>query len=172
MRNVKFIVLAFLFYASIASATDIYTDTTIDSGTWPGNTNVYNTAKLTVTGGDILSISVFDSSIIDVFGGAIDIIFVTDLEHATINLYGGELTGFHGIFGSSNAINIYGYNFTEWQDGQNAYLSGTWEDNTGFEFYFLRSDGLPDIVTLYTVPEPTTILLFTLGGFLLRRTCK
>jgi hypothetical protein len=160
-------ILLLLLTGGLAQATDIYVDTTIDSGTWPGNTNVYDTATLTVRGGDITSISAYNSCIVDVNGGTIGTIFLYNLEQATINLYGGALTGFHGIFEPSNAINIYGYNFTVWQDGQDTYLSGLWGDNTEFEFYFLRSEELPDIVTLYTVPEPLTISLLAFGGILI-----
>ena len=156
-----------------ANATDIYDDTIIDSGFWPDNTNVYNTAILTVEGGDIVSISAYDSSTIDIFGGQIGTIYLYELESATVNLYGGEIvTGFHGQFGTANAVNIYGYDFTEWQNGDNAYLSGKWDNNSYFEFYFLRSDGLPDIVSLHIIPEPGMLSLFGFGVLIMRRKVK
>ncbi len=154
------------------SDTIIEQDTIIDRGTWTGNTNVYGAATLTVSGGDIVSISPFDSSIIDVSGGTIGIIYVTESEHTTINLYGGELTGFHGIFGSSNSINIFGYDFEQMQVDDNLYLSGKWENDLDFEFYFLRSEGLPDIVTLTTIPEPFTLSFLGFGILLLRKNKK
>jgi len=147
---------------------DFHQDTTIDSGTWPGNTNVYDTAILTVKGGDIDSISAFDNSTVDIIGGTIDTIYLTDLESATINLYGGDITmGFYGRFTAPNAINIYGKDFIVWQNQDRAYLSGKWADNSDFDFYFLRSNGLPDIVSLHIVPEPLTLSLLALGSSLI-----
>ena len=170
MRNKIVIgVMGVLLYAGgLAKADiDLHQDTTIDGGTWPGNTNVYDTAILTVNGGDIMSISAFDYSIVNVSGGSIGIIFLTDLENATINLTGGDITGFHGRFNSPNAINIYGKDFVVWQNGQDAYLSGKWANNSDFDFYFLRSNGLPDIVSLHIVPEPLTLSLLALGSSLI-----
>ncbi|MGB8225519.1 MAG: hypothetical protein WCE45_01435 [Sedimentisphaerales bacterium] len=159
------ILLAILFCSTFAFAdTDFYQDYTIDSGVWTGNNFVHGMAILTVNGGDILSISALDSSTVDVNGGVISTIFLYESENATINLYGGNLTtGFHGRFTIPNAINIYGKDFFITQNGDNAYLSGKWANDSDFNFYFLRSNGLPDIVTLHIIPEPFTILLLALG---------
>ena len=156
----------FLCCVGLAKAIDFYQDTTIDTGIWSG-IGVHDTAILTVNGGDITAISAFDNSTVNVTGGSIGAIYLTDLESATINLSGGDLTGFRGRFNSPNAINIYGKDFSVWQNQDYAYLAGKWADNSNFEFYFLRSNGLPSIVSLHTIPEPLTITLLALGGSLI-----
>jgi hypothetical protein len=162
-KQISILLVILFITAYVIADTDFYQDFTIDSGIWLGNTNVHSTAILTINGGDIMSISAYDNSTVKVFGGQIDTIFLYNSESATVNLYAGDLSGFHGQFGLSNAINIYGYDFLVWQSGDNAYLSGKWANNSDFDFYFLRSNGLPDIVSLYTIPEPFTILLLALG---------
>jgi len=162
--------LGVLLYAGgLAQAdVDFYQDFTIDSGTWLGNNIVHNTAILTVNGGEILSISAYDYSTVNISGGSISTVYLYDLEHATINLSGGDITkGFYGMLNAPNAINIYGKDFVVWQNGQDAYLSGKWVNNSDFDFYFLRSNGLPDIVSLHIVPEPLTLSLLALGSSLI-----
>ena len=170
MRNKIVIVVmgVLLWCGGLAGADiDLHQDTTIDTGTWSG-IGVHDAAILTVNGGDITAISAFDNSTVNVTGGSIGAIYLTDLESATINLYGGDITiGFLGLLNAPNAINIYGKDFVVRQSGQNAYLSGKWANNSDFDFYFLRSNGLPDIVSLHIVPEPLTLSLLALGGSLI-----
>jgi hypothetical protein len=165
MKKLSGVFLTILFCSAFVSAnTDFYSDYTINNGTWTGNNFVHGSATLTVNGGNVSSISAFDNSTVNINGGTISTIYITNLQNATVNLYGGNLTtGFHGMFTIPNTINIYGKDFLVTQNGDNAYLSGKWADDSNFNFYFLRSNGLPDIVTLHTIPEPLTVSFFVLG---------
>lgn len=191
------LVLGILLCGEMAQATpvDFYSDGLIQTGDEYSNppydyVALHNSAILTMTGGQVetsvitygnsifnfqggqaLSISAHDSSIVNISGGSISTVYLYDSQNATINLYGGNITmGFYGMLNAQNTINIYGKDFVVWQNQDNAYLSGKWADNSNFEFYFLRSNGLPNIVSLHTIPEPLTISLLAMGcGFIFHR---
>ncbi|OHB54801.1 MAG: hypothetical protein A2Y12_04070 [Planctomycetes bacterium GWF2_42_9] len=141
---------------------------TINTGNIYDRVTLHDSAIVTMTGGMVGSISAFDHSTVNVTGGSIDVFYLYDSQSATVNLFGGDIAiGFHGLLNASNAINIYGKDFVVWQNQSNTWLAGKWADNSDFEFYFLRSSGLPSIVSLHTVPEPLTATLLAFGGSLI-----
>jgi hypothetical protein len=111
-----------------------------------------------------------DISIVNIYGGEIPHVLHAS-DSATLNLYGGTITVISGLSAfESSTVNIYGYGFELTGSGSSRYLSGFWLDGTPFNDIWLRGLETYDHVNL--IPEPATVLLFALGGLMLRRTKK
>ena len=163
--------------AAHAVVTYVYEDTTFDSGVYDV-VQIYESFDIppiqpTVTVLDGTHISILgtgDSSIANVYGGKIGSFSTGDMS--TVNLYGGEIVyGFSG-YSDTCDINIYGKNFDTFFRGAWIHLSGQWADDTSFEFYFNRTQQIPEQVTLHVIPEPASIGTLALGWLMLRRRHK
>jgi len=176
-----------LCYATII---DFYTDGTIEDGDDYERVNVFADASVSVTGGEIRNfysyesswvnmasgdmswLYLFDTSEVDISGGVVGR-SLTLSDSSTVNLVGGQITDYVAIFDSAT-LNVYGYGFDFARDGgmsESGWLSGYWVDGTGFAMY-LRNlpEPFPGIqVGLHVIPEPSTVLLFVLGGVLLKK---
>ena len=90
--------------------------------------------------------------------------YIFALDSSTLNVYGGGLdVGNSPGFSELSTVNIYGYGFD--YDGIRV-LTGFLQDDSPFIFSELFPS---DYTHLNLVPEPATILLFGLGGILLRK---
>jgi hypothetical protein len=160
--------------------TEFHTDATINGAY--DQVGAFNTAKITMSGGEINELFTFDNSKFDMFAGKI-IMGMYIEGHSIVNIYGGELSLFDILFmknssvlnlyggnvhidypaveGVTAAINIYGYGFSQWPATN---LTGFLSDSTPFVFTNLYPLGN---IHLFTIPEPATVLLLGLGGLVL-----
>jgi len=158
---------AFLFLPLCVNATtvDFYTDGTIQSGDNYSKIKIYNDITVEMHGGYVGEVTGQSTSIFNMYGGAVGSIITT----GSANLYNGVIDTVVG-FGK---VNIYGYDFV-WTLGetlpQRGVLTGKWENGTSFSINM--RDVLPTDthVVLHVIPEPTTIILFSLTGlFIVKR---
>lgn len=164
---------------------DFYTDGTIEAGDVYDAVNVWDTSIVEMSGGTAYAVNPNNSSVFTMYDG--DIRFVDLRNDSTINVYGGEvgygglnvsgsasanlyggIYSYHIVGVESGAVHIYGYHF----ELTGAFLSGFWADGTRFENIYLRGPGTYERVTLHEIPEPATLCLLSLGGFLLRNRRK
>jgi len=125
---------------------------------------------------EINVMSIGESGSVNMFGGNVG--SMKAWNHSTVNLYSGTISDYLLAYGSEDlVISIYGYGFEydplagNHQGGQ---LTGFWLDDTPFsiDLYYDDTPGGPVIDTwshIVLIPEPTTILLLTVGGIMLRK---
>lgn len=188
------ILITYILTVSISQtqATNIYSGTfTVEENDSYNNTLVYNSATVDMTGGDILSLDLLNSSTADISDGSItqgllawndSTVNITGgtvgwgidaSDSSTVNLYGGVISDW--LYATDDSVvNIYGYGFSYdseaggWNGGQ---LSGYWLDDTPFTIDLL--DNIAVDSTYYDhvnlVPEPCSLILIGVGGVLVRR---
>jgi len=89
-------------------------------------------------------------------------------DSGTVNIYGGEIRDSIETW-NGGTINIYGYGFSydpsagNWNGGQ---LSGLWLDGTAFQIDLYDAQTYDSI---NFVPEPSSLLLFLIGGWAVKR---
>ena len=181
--KIIFAVLFVLPVCAKATTIDFYTDGTIVDGNVFERVNVWDSATVDMTGGEVSRFYTYLTSTVNFNGGTISSLFVGDNSQLNMseglidgslnvsgssiaNLTGGQIPFYsQGAFisaGGSSIVNIYGYGFS--LDGQ--YLNGYWADGTAF-YIWLRGE-TPSHVVL--IPEPVSILLFSLAGlFIVKR---
>lgn len=151
----------------------------------------------TVTGGNIVNITINDTSILNldsgvlgtlytnnnsafnVYGGTFDHIYAND--SSVLKFYGGNLQKNDcWIAATSNSeLHFYGYDFNFVESGSSGWLTGKWEDGTEFGVYLRNMpEAFPQnpyeegaFIQLHIVPETATLTLFSLGliGFISRK---
>ncbi len=141
-------------------------------GTIIGAFSVSWDAVLNLNGGHIASLHNIHGRL-NMFGGSITYFYAGFDEGAY--LYGGNVTTMESF---DAPIHVYGYDF-QYIDNpgpigiNGGYLTGYWEDNTYFSIGCRDEPGswstYYDGVVLHEIPEPTTLLLLTLGAVMLRR---
>ena len=126
------------------------TDPLIDQytgGIWEITTSSYS--ELNISGGEINDLDSYGESI--------------------INLSGGQILGDLTVYNDTSWVHIYGYGFNNDPFGGSP-LTGFWADDTAFSINLVDSTiSTYDQIIFHEIPEPATLILFTLGGFLLRR---
>ena len=179
-----FAVLILLPLCANATTIDFNENGTITDGNYFDRVNVWDSATVDMTGGQVLDFYAYQTSTVNLSGGTISW-FYTSGSSALLNMSGGVIdrslnvggssvtnltggqipfysTGAYISAGDSATVNIYGYGFS--LDGH--YLSGYWADGTAF-YIWLRGSETPSHVVL--IPEPVSILLFGLASLALRR---
>jgi len=179
-----------LLAAATAQATirrDIYSDAVIQPGNEYDVVNLYEDATVGMTGGKVqYSLYTKDSSTLNLFDGEVSFLCVYDSSR--LYMYGGQIrrslalsgSGAASVFGGiigpeiqiydSGVLTVHGYAF-EWQAftslGTEGFLSGNLLDGTPFRAH-LRT--LPEPFPgsyVVLVPEPGTLLIFSIGGLIL-----
>jgi hypothetical protein len=139
--------------------------------------NHYSTFNM--YGGDLATfLFARGSSTANIYDGYVSYEICT-YENSTINVYGGTIQNkfFVMSIADTSTINIFGTDFqydpyAEWrEDGDEGWwvscLTGTGLDGVPITYW-----GLPDPAThdnINLIPEPATLLLFTLGAVMMRR---
>ena len=127
-----------------------------------------DTSTANVYGGT-MDVFALGSSNTNIYGGIINELDTTN--QSIVNLYGGDITEIDAD-GSSTLylyVDNYGYNPTGGDYGF-GFVTGTWLGNVGsFNISLYESDTINHI---FFVPEPGTIILFSIVGFALRHKRK
>ena len=163
---------------SISGSDSLY----MDGGIVHEDIRCYGNSTATFYGGTIVGLdsSVFaeDFSSIYIYGGEFKTgVWARDNGHYYI--YGGEFGEYSGnglVATDSAVIDIFGYDFSITEEPgedpafMNYHLSGKWEDGTPFNIDYGGYEPFTnEHINLHVVPEPTTFLLFGLGGLLIRK---
>ena len=126
----------------------------------------YDSSTVNIHGGDVWwGLATHDSSTLNIHGGTITCQSLIISDSSTLNIYGGDFScGNSPGFSESSTVNIYGYGF----DYDGAYiLTGFLSDGSSF----IINECFPSDyahINLIVIPEPATMLLFALGGLMLR----
>lgn len=149
---------------------DIYSDETINSGVFL-NIDIYDSqdvplvqTTVDMTGGDISTLVVHDTSVFNLKGGKVNTMFMYD--DSTANLTGGTMLM---IYPNGHTINVYGTAFATVDLGSSFRVSGTWADGLPFQIQFARAEPTDDNISLHQIPEPASIALLGLGFWVTRR---
>ena len=151
-----------------------------------------DTTTINILGARILTLDIFDSSIINVHEGSAmavrafnsstfnfyngDNIAIVALDSSTVNLFGGQIGSINALLDSE--INVFGYDFeyiaSENTDprsiGNGGTLNGYWQNGNSFSILLHDTDNISyDHLNLIIVPEPCTVLLLGFGGLVLRK---
>ena len=118
-----------------------------DGGIWELNTASYS--ELTISGGEFNDLNVHHESL--------------------VHLSGGQILNSLTVFNDTAWVHIYGHGFNNDPFGGSP-LTGFWADDTAFSINLVDSTiSTYDQIIFHEIPEPVSILLFGLGGFLIRR---
>ena len=161
-----------------ATSIVFYEDGIIQNGNEYDFVSVRNDAIVDMTGGVITNkLTANDYSTVNIFNGSVGLIEAWN--HSTVNLYGVTISEYLKAYGTEDlVISIYGYGFEydtlvgNYGGGQ---LTGFWFDDTPFSIDLFGDPGGPGGAPIDTyshitlIPEPATILLLGLGGFLIRK---
>jgi len=162
------LVVIMLFGVGRVQADTVWTEGyhEINDGDVYGEIWMYNDATADMFGGDVGKLETFDVTGFDMLGGEVDRLYVHD--YSTVNIFGGTL---YTLEATENSLfYIYAYDVTYDPLGggySNGWLEGTYfSDDSRFGFSLFAQDTYLHITV---IPEPSTILLLSLGGLLVRR---
>ncbi len=133
--------------------------------TWTNSDNlfvgIHGDGTLNITGGGLVSVS--GTLTIDDNGG--DDSFINMATGGKLALFGdadNSMVEFMGLIGGTGAIRYWDSSIADWADITGATLG------IDYTLEYLTGGDLAGY-TMLTVPEPATLLLFSLGGLMLRR---
>lgn len=141
-----------------------------------GRIEVWSTSTPLGTGvGGIMDLLLVNNTRLDYYGGEMEELTVG--QNATAYLHGGRIDGISSAqYASFKHIKIYAQEGWSWkyEAGKIRGITGLWYDNAPFNIRFTthwESEGFhPAWMNVEVItPEPSTLLLFGLGGLLLRR---
>jgi hypothetical protein len=167
----------------------IYSASTLNmSGGNVGGLNANDESLVNISGGSITGLQVFNnatvtlsqnasiysavaySGVINMNGGTITCLAAVG-GSPVVNLRGGAITDYLGA-DSFASINVFGYNLTKTDSGGTfgyGQVSGFWQDGVAFAINF---GGTEVYSHIDLIPEPATLLLFSIGALLLRKSHK
>ncbi|ARN55700.1 PEP-CTERM sorting domain-containing protein [Sedimentisphaera salicampi] len=153
-----------VFNAEGAVDWNINSSQLIENGSY-GNIRIFDGQSeqtiVEMSGGSCLSVITHDTSKFDLHSGSADVITVYD--SSAVNLFGGAV---ESVYVNTGILNLYGYDLSiQNHDVSNGIfnLTGYWENGAAFEIYFERAY-LDQNTFLHEVPEPATVLFFGLAG--------
>jgi hypothetical protein len=118
----------------------------LETGVWHISVSAYS--ELTIEGGEFQ--------------------FITTDDDSTLNLYGGQIFGDLTVEDLTAWVHIYGYGFNN-DPFLGSPLTGFWADDTPFSINLVDDTiSTYNQIIFHEIPEPATLLLFTLGGLLIR----
>ena len=122
----------------------------LETGIWQISTGSY--AELTINGGEIQFVDVYQES--------------------TVSFHGGQILGNLTVADTTAWVHIFGYGFNN-DPFPGSPLTGFWADDTAFSINLVDSTiSTYDQIIFHEIPEPATLILFGLGGIFLRRKCR
>ncbi|MDH4240782.1 MAG: PEP-CTERM sorting domain-containing protein [Phycisphaerae bacterium] len=131
-----------------------------------GELDIYNDVTLDIFGGDILRLAAFDTTITDWHDGTMDVLWVND--NSIVNIYGGSLEEMAAI--ENGQINLYAYDIVHTTTGGHYGIGQVmgyyYSDNSYFCFDL---GNLETYSRINIIPEPSTLILISLGLLFLRK---
>ena len=169
---------------------NFYSDATIENGDVYGKVNIYDTppdqTTVTMTGGDISYVNIYDTANLNCSGGEILLVTTYNNSKATINsdsgagfdlynnsqvhLYGGGFSNSALIYDNAE-LHIYGY-YLEYIIAGPDWVEGFWQPNDLFFRIFIRNSPygtLRNNIFLHEIPEPSTFSIMVLLALFARR---
>jgi len=138
----------------------------INDGDVYGEIWMYNDCTLDIFGGNVARLGTFDTSLTDWHGGSM--IELVMHGNSIVNILGGSFSRLD--IGENSVLNLYAYDVVIHTTG--GYWDGGWiegkyvVDDTYFDFDIRGESAIPYIKI---IPEPSTLILFSLGSFLFIR---
>jgi len=150
---------------------DFYEDGVIQNGDEYYYANVYNDAMVDVTGGFVYYLHAYDTSTLNIFSGS-DMRYLKLKDLSTAHLHGGLIEHVLSLDDTGTA-HFYGYDFHFDSLGGSAgqgFLTGYWVDSSPFEInlHHWNQSNTYNLI-FHEIPEPSSLILFALGTFLLKR---
>ncbi len=189
MRKIILIILVLTLFSvpklhAVYPDKDFYSSGQINDGDYWNNVNIYGNDTIVDMFYDawVLNVTTHNESTFNVYGGMIDGLLtssdssfiniddgdfgtITVEEFGTVDIHSGVINALSATGGS---INLYAYDITHdpagGQFSQGALMGRYYSDDTFF-VYDLH-EGAYSYITV--VPEPATLLLFGLGGLMVR----
>jgi len=125
---------------------------------------IYNDVTLDIFGGEITHLITFNSTITNWYDGGMDSLWTRD--DSIVNIFGGQLGGLSSQ--NNSIVNLCAYDIVFEPSGglDDGWIYGKYySDNSSFDIHL----GMDTYVHVNIIPEPTTLLLLSLGGIFLRR---
>ena len=135
----------------------------VDSDVY-GEIDIYNDVTLDIFGGDIFRLAAFDTTITNWHDGQMDVLWARD--NSIVNIYGGNLNRL-GIL-ENGLLNLYAYDVTYYETGghyDRGWLEGRYVSSDQYFTFDFFEPGTYSHINV--IPEPTTLLLLSLGSFIL-----
>jgi len=148
-------------YTRESSSANIFGGSVGGVFTWDhATTNLYD-------GGSVSSLGARgQSGVVNMTGGSVE--YLGSIESGTLNLYGGCITD--SLYCSDFAVvNIFGYDLVKTSSGGRygyGQVHGIWFDDTSF---MIDLNGSETHSHINLIPEPSSLVLFTLGVLLIKR---
>jgi len=137
-----------------------------------GHVNLLDTGSMNLYGGEVGTVEVSGNSAVSISAGHVELLYVNG--HSAVTVTGGEIGSVTvGMNVSQDAIitfvcDLTSLNYTYSQE-KLVGIDGRWLDGSSFDIEIKNQGYLPTSDYLRFVPEPSTLLLMALGGFLLNR---
>jgi hypothetical protein len=150
-----------------------------------GEVLIYNDVQLDIFGGDLVYVWAYDNtitnwydgemgyfvahddSIVDIYGGKVLITLGAD-ANSVVNLYSSDLIEMVSLWDNS-VLNLYAYDVIHHATGgysDDGWIEGKYIlDDTEFSIDLIKDS----FSNINIVPEPSTLLFFSLGGLILRK---
>ena len=195
MKKILWLVLLCIVSAANAGVLD---DGKITSGEYGYSLRVYGTSNISVLGGgadritmnnnshlEVISTSLpinddnglwtimmWDDSTLNFSGGATNVIYFSSDATATIS--GGQINNIVSYQNTSGGTHVTLVCQDDWswvyENDIIEGITGKWLDGSAFAINFVNDEDADMVYkNIYIMPEPATLALFGLGGFLLKR---
>ena len=144
-------------------------------GIWAVTT--YSYGIFNFNGGEINSIEAYGDSTVNMAGGTLTSLRMDNesqayLKGGLIENLASDQTLVGGLPWEDALIHIFCLDYL--YDSPSNLLTGHWGDNSAFSINLIDIDAVPtyDYIEFHIIPEPATLIVFVLGGLLLRRQAK
>jgi len=122
---------------------------------------MYNDCTLDILGGDIYRLAAYDSTFTNWYDG--EMVTLWAHNESIVNIYGGQL----GDLWAAEKSYVYLYAYDVTLDDTEYILSGRYYSSNNFFSIDVHNQDIYSHISV--IPEPATLLLFALGGLMLRK---
>ncbi len=163
------LLIAFNAFASSPPWTGTGTYTFDDTDLYFTEGSIRDTATVNISGSSFGELIAYQNSTVNMYAGTATTGISAD-ESSIVNLYGGDINGIFIEFDSVDTatLNLF---VDSYEFNPNSYLgydqiTGTWMNSNGdFDIIFIEGQ----FEHFNVIPEPATFILLTAGGLMLRR---
>ncbi|HEX40734.1 MAG TPA: hypothetical protein ENN81_01565 [Phycisphaerales bacterium] len=175
------VVLAAAGQSQALTVVDFHTDAVIQEGDAYDVVNVWDNARIVMTGGMVREVRLHDGSSLDVSGGDIgEYLFVGDASYLRMSgpaessliiaFAGTSVSDMYGWVKGANLsatgesrVNVYGYGFQVSTNYGAVLLHGIWENDEAFSMYLRGGERDYARFVLHEIPEPGVLGLLAVG---------